>query len=299
MTPVRHPVRWLVPRLALAVLVGLGLALVVDVVRTGGPSAWLARHRLPAPYVGHGSRVDIGGRSLYLDCRGAGTPTVVFESGMGDGAGAWTAVHDAVATTSRACVYDRAGRGTSDSRGNHTLAAAASDLRMLLAAAGETGPFVLVGHSLGGDHVRVFADRYRSEVAGLALIDAFDPDLESTAIHPLLGSLRPEYAARLDGLRALVAAVEDLDWAASEEQLRATDLDGLPIIVLRAPRAEPRLDQPSNDAIRAAWAAVYAGLSPGNVAYEIAWGAGHVIQVDRPDLVIDAVRRLVEGARAS
>lgn len=293
----RHPARWLVPRLVLAALVGFGIAVGVDVVRAGGPDAWLARHRLPRPYVPQGELVDIGGRSLYLDCRGTGTPTVVLESGMGDGAGAWAAVHDDLAATTRTCAYDRAGRGSSDPRGLHTLGDAATDLRALLSAAGVEPPFVLVGHSLGGDHVRVFADRYRDEVAGVVLVDAFDPDLEAAAIHPLLGGLRPEYEARLDALRALVARVEDLDWAASEAQLRDTSLDGLPIEVLSAPRHEPRLDEETNDRIAAARVAAYERLSPGNVRFELAWGAGHVIQVDRPDLVIAAALRRVAAAR--
>ena len=103
---------------------------------------------------------------------------------------------------------------------------------------------------------------------------------------------------RLDGLRALVARVEDLDWPTSEAQLRATSLDGLPIEVLIAPRYEPRLDEATNDAIAGARVAAYEALSPGNVRYELAWGAGHQIQVDRPDLVVAAVRRLVEYDRS-
>ena len=292
----RHPVRWLVPRLVLALVVGLAIAFVVDVLRTGGPGPWLARHRLPPPYVAQGTLVDIGGRSLYLDCRGRGTPTVILESGMGDGAGAWSAVQDELAATTRTCAYDRAGRGSSDPRGTHTLADAATDLRALLDAAGEAGPFVLVGHSLGGDHVRVFADRYRDDVVGVVLVDAFDPDLEATHVHPLLGELRAEYESRLDGLRALVARVEDLDWIASEAQLRATSLHGVPVEVLRAPRHESRLDDATNIAIADAVQAAYEAISPGRVRYELAWGAGHIIQVDRPDLVIAAVRRLVDGA---
>lgn len=296
--PGRHPTRRLVLRLAGAVVAGLILALVLDVARAGGPAAWLARHRLPAPYVPAGRLVDIGGRSLYLDCRGEGSPTILLESGMGDGAGAWATVLDDLATTTRTCAYDRAGRGSSPSRGRHSLADDAADLRALLRVAGEPGPFVIAGHSLGGDHARIFADAYRAEVVGLVLVDAFDPDLESSAIHPLLGALRPEYERRLDGLRDLVARVEDLDWPTSEAQLRSTSLDGLVIEVLRAPRFEPRLDEPANAAIEAAWVAVYAGLSPGHVRYELAWGAGHVVQMDRPDLVIAAIGRLVAAQRA-
>ena len=168
-----------------------------------------------------------------------------------------------------------------------------------MAAAGEPGPFIVVGHSLGGSYARVFADAYRDEVVGLVSVDAFDPDLEAAHIHPLLGDLRAEYRTNLDGLRTLVANVEGLDWTTSEAQLIASDVSGLAIEVLRAPRAEPRLGAATNAAIAVAAEAGYSALSPGLVRYELAWGAGHMIQVDRPDLVIAAVRRLVDAARAA
>jgi pimeloyl-ACP methyl ester carboxylesterase len=286
-----------VTHLALAVVAGLALAVGIDVVRVGGIDAWLATRHLPTVDAAQGARVDIGGRALYLDCRGQGSPTIVLEAGMGDGARGWSPVIGGLAATSRACAYDRAGRGASDPRGLHTVADAADDLRSLLAAAGEAPPFIVVGHSLGEVYARVFADRYRSEVGGLVLVDGFSVDLESDWIHPLLGEMRPEYEARLDTLRHLVANVEALDWAASERQLRGSDVGGIPIAVLRAPRAEPRLDEATNVSLAAAWERAYASLSPGLVHYELAWGAGHVIQADRPDLVIAAVARLVADIR--
>lgn len=282
--------------IVLAIGLGLAIAVAIDIARTGGPGAWLARHGVPSPYLAAGTRVDIGGRSLYLDCRGSGGPTVVLEAGMGGGAGDWASVIGPLASAGRTCAYDRAGRGSSDPAPSaaRTIADQAADLRVLLQAAGETGPFVVVGHSFGGDVARVFADRYRDEIVGVVLVDSFSPDLETDAVHPLLGELRAEYQSRLDGLRATVASVEGLDWPRSEAELRATDLAGLPIEILRAPRADPRLDEATNTSIESAVQARHEGLSPGNARYELAWGAGHVIQVDRPDLVIAATRRLAE-----
>lgn len=293
----RTTARVRIVRLALAVVCGLVLAVGIDVVRSGGPGPWLARFSLAAPYVAQGRIVDIGGRSIYIDCRGKGSPTVVLESGMGSGAGSWGTVLDAMATTTRTCAYDRPGLGSSSPRGRHTLADTVDDLHNTLEVAGEVAPFVLVGHSHGGNYVRVFTDRHRSDVAGIVMVDTFDPDLETAYIHPLLGALRPEYEAQLDRLRDLVAQVEDLDWPASEQQLRAASVAGTPVEVLRAPRGDPRLDAATNDAIAAAWVAAYESLSPGSVHYELAWGAGHLIQLERPDLVIAATRRLVDAAR--
>ena len=283
-----------IARLALAAVIGLVLALGIDVVRSGGPAAWLARLGLPgAVYAPRGERIAVDGRAMYLDCRGHGSPTVVLESGMGTGVEGWAPVFDDLAALTRTCAYDRAGIGRSEPRGRHTIRDATAALRSLLAAAGERPPYVVVGHSLGEVHARVFAADDPAAMAGLVLVDGFGVDLEADRIHPLLGDLRPEYAARLQGLRDLVAQAEVLDWPTSEAQLRATDLRGIPIEVLSAPRGEPRLDAATNAEIAGTWQAAYESLSPGRVHYELAWGAGHIIQADRPDLVIAAVQRLV------
>jgi len=283
--------------LVFAVVAGLALALVIDLVRAGSAAAWLARHHLAPPYESRGERLDIGRRELYLDCRGEGTPTVVLEAGSGADSSTWSAVLDALSATTRVCAYDRAGRARSDPTERHTLRDAAAELRTLLAAAGEEPPFLLVGHSVGGAFSRVFADENRDEVAGVVMVDTFDPDLQSDWIHPLLGALRPEYEAGLDRLRDAVSIVDSLDWPTSEAQLRGASLEGLPVEVVVAPRYEPRLDEAQNAEITAAWEAAYETLSPGRVRRTVAWGAGHNVQIDRPDLVIEAVRRLVDIAR--
>jgi pimeloyl-ACP methyl ester carboxylesterase len=280
----------------LAVVAGLLIGVGADVARSGGFNAWLARHGLPPPYLPQGERYDVGERSLYLDCRGSGSPTVVLEAGSGADSATWSAVHDAIAGTTRTCAYDRAGRGRSEDRETHTLGDAAADLRALLDAAGEPGPFLIVGHSLGGSYARVFATTYRDEVVGAVLVDSFEPDVQEKRIHPLLGVLEPGYEAQLDGLRAHVSRVDGLDWPTSEEQLRASSFEGIPLEVLRAARYEPRLDAATNEAIAAAWREGMEALSPGRTRYSIVY-AGHNIHIDRPEAVIDAVRRLVDGAR--
>jgi pimeloyl-ACP methyl ester carboxylesterase len=284
--------------IVLAVVVGLALGLGVDVVRSGGLGPWLAQRGLPPPYFAQGARVDLGDRSLYIDCRGTGSPTVVLEAGSGSDSATWSAVHDAIAATTRTCAYDRAGRGRSDSRDPHTLGDAATDLRSLLDAAGEQPPFVLVGHSLGGSYARVFATMYPDIVAGAVLVDSFEPDIQDDRIHPLLGPLQPEYEAQLDGLRAHVSRVDALDWPASEEQLRTASFEGIPLEILVAARYEPRLDAATNERIAAAWREGMESLSPGRSRYTIVYGAGHNIHIERPSVVIDTVRRLVEAVRA-
>jgi pimeloyl-ACP methyl ester carboxylesterase len=286
-----------IARFAAAIAAGLAIALVVDIARAGGPGSWLARRSLPAPYAAVGQRFEIGGRSLYLDCRGSGTPTIILEAGSGSDSSTWILVHDGLATTTRTCAYDRAGRGRSDPSPRHTLADAAAELKALLVAAGEPGPYIHIGHSLGGAYGRIFAATYPAEVAGIVLVDAFNPDLQAGWVNPLLGPFRAGYEADLDGLRNVVAQVDSLDWTASEAQLRASSLAPLPIEVLVAPRYEPRLDEATNAQIADAWRAAFESLSPGHVTLTTAHGAGHNIHLERPDLVIVSARRLVDIVR--
>jgi pimeloyl-ACP methyl ester carboxylesterase len=137
------------------------------------------RHEAARRYPPMGKLVEVGGgRHLQIDCRGTGTPTVVFEAG-GDNLGslAWAAVHDSVATTTRACAYSRAGMLWSDpGSGPFDPRAAEKDLRTALTAAGEHPPFVMVGHSLGGPYIMIFTSLYPADVAGLVFVDASHPD---------------------------------------------------------------------------------------------------------------------------
>lgn len=159
--------------------IGLVLfALVLLLVAGGSAYEAYARHRARSDFPPPGRLVDVGGRRMHVDCRGQGAPTVVFEAGLDTyGSLAWSAVHDKVAAFTRACAYDRAGIMWSDARpAAQDADAVAQDLHATLAAAGEKGPFVLVGHSLGGAYVVDYARRYGDQVAGLVLVDASHPD---------------------------------------------------------------------------------------------------------------------------
>ncbi len=126
-----------------------------------------------------GQLVDVGGFRLNLYCMGSGSPTVVFDSGWGDWAPAWSKVQPQIAKWTRACSYDRAGTGFSDPGPMpRTSVRIAKELRTALHHAGIAGPYILVGSSFGGDNMRTFADLYMGEVAGLVLDDADPDDLE-------------------------------------------------------------------------------------------------------------------------
>src|SRR6185295_1817963 len=119
-----------------------------------------------------GQLIDVGGHRLHLLCAGSGTPTVILESGLGEGAAYWGWISTTVARDTKVCVYDRAGRGWSDSAAAaQDGIAVATDLHTLLDRARVPGPFVLVGHSSGAQYVRIFAGRYPEQVAGMVLLD--------------------------------------------------------------------------------------------------------------------------------
>jgi pimeloyl-ACP methyl ester carboxylesterase len=131
-----------------------------------------ARHDHPAP----GRTIAVGDHRLHLDCRGAGIPTVVLFNGMGELSASWARITDQVSDTTRVCAYDRAGQGWSDDVDEpQDGVTAAGDLHTLLAAAGEHGPYVLVGHSIGGPYALTYAAQYPQDVAGMVLLDSSSP----------------------------------------------------------------------------------------------------------------------------
>ena len=127
-----------------------------------------------------GELVDIGGRRLRMVCEGprSGRPLIVMESGIFGFAADWAAVQTVLAQRGlRSCAYDRAGLGFSDP-GPYPRdgLAIVTDLEKLLKAKGETGPLILVGHSMAGLHTRLFILRNPERVKGLVLVDAASPD---------------------------------------------------------------------------------------------------------------------------
>ena len=261
-----------------------------------------------------------GGRRMYLECRGAGSPTVLLVSGKGNRADIWSTpnpdkpgptVFADVAKLTRVCAYDRPGTtgalASEPSRSDAvaepvTIAGGAADLHALLAAARVPGPYVLAGHSIGGLISRLFASDYGDEVAGLVLVDALSEDLYN--------GLTAEQRAVFERLND---APERYDNIESFEQIRAAaSVRPMPVVVLTAGRrpitaediASGRLPPDvTADFADALWAAQVpaqdnlAKLFP-NAKHVTVKDSGHYIQVDRPQLVVDSIRDVVETVRA-
>ncbi len=149
---------------------------------------------------------DIGGRELRLIQAGSGTPSVILEAGAGGFSAVWGTVQREVARFTHVCAYDRAGYGHSDpppAGEPRTSGNAVTDLHALLHAAHIPPPYVLVGHSLGGFHARLFTSRYPDDVAGLVLVDS-DVEEEWTRVLP------EEHRRALDMMTGMLRVAKSL-----------------------------------------------------------------------------------------
>jgi pimeloyl-ACP methyl ester carboxylesterase len=272
--------------------------------------------------------VDIGGRSLYMECRGRGSPTVILEAGFRSRADYWiddliqpdaprTMVFPGVAAFSRVCAYDRPGTTTFidgtllPSRSDpvsmpRTALESVHDLHALLQAAMAPGPYVLVGHSYGGMFARLYASTYPSEVVGMVLVDAFSEGLEDQmtpdqwAAYEELFQPVPEALAGYEDLE-----FTDLDTSATQvrEATAVSPLRPQPLVVLsRGQAMELPADLPgglTGEGLEHAWSVEQdrlAALLP-DAKHVIAHESEHYIQLQQPELVIAAVREVVEAVR--
>jgi thioesterase domain-containing protein len=203
----------------------------------------------PVAHVAGGRLIDVGGgRRLYIRSVGSGGPTVVLEPGLGESSRAmarWIAPD--VARTTTVVAYDRAGHGRSDAE-PAAGADAARDLHVLLERAHVPGPYVLVGHSLGGMFALSYARRYPADVGGIVLLDSMHPHQHNAfaGMDPLLAVV-PTLARtglanllfdRKDGdptaqARQLVRDVEEMP-AELDRASKLTSLGNTPLIVLSA-----------------------------------------------------------------
>jgi pimeloyl-ACP methyl ester carboxylesterase len=278
-----------------------------------------------------GQLIDIGGYQLHINCRGQGSPTVILDSGLGDSYISWHKVQPEIAKFTRICSYDRAGLGFSDpSPRPRTSQVIAEELHTLLHNAGVTGPVVIVGHSAGGLNVRVFTSLYRNEVAGMVLVDASHPEqmkrfpralndmdgswlreaefMEFTmpiGLPRLLGFCDEDPAVRaadctFNSAREGVAELKAFPESAAQTAPTGPFGD-MPLVVLSHDPDKPSTDlpadlaKPTNDA----WEKMQEELAHLSTkgTHTIAKNSSHYIQLDRPELVVDAIRSVVEQVR--
>jgi pimeloyl-ACP methyl ester carboxylesterase len=288
-----------------------------------------ARDRRFSPL--EGRLLDVGGHTMHIDCTGEGSPTVILDSGLGDSYLSWRKVQPEIAKFTRVCSYDRAGLGYSEpSSQPRTSKVIAEELHALLQAASVSPPYVIVGHSMGGYNVRVYTRLYRNEVVGMVLVDASHPDQENLFPAELknmegswhreaqfIASTMPFGIPRLLGLcdNDAVTRAADCNWHSAREQLaemsafpesaaetaQTGSLSDMPLAVLSHDPDKPSSDLPPDLAkpTNEAWEKMQEELAHLSTrgTQTVAKNSAHYIQIDRPEVVIDAVRNVVEQAR--
>ena len=303
-------------RWTMRILVGLS-GLIVLAALAGATYQWLATRQDLASTPPPGHLVDIGGYRLHLWCTGDGAPAVILDTGLGGSSAGWGFVQPDVARFTRVCSYDRAGLGYSDPGPSpRTARRIASELAELLARGGIGGLVVLAGASRGGFNVRVFASDHSNRVAGLVLVDAshedqlhevpplarFVPLLSTVGALRLLGisfgprveSLSPstrQFARatsfRAAGHQAAADEITHIRESASEVRTSRRKLS-IPLIVVTGARGA---DATWRDLQRDQVTLSERGCQT------IAQESGHVVAIDEPQVVVEAIRSVVETAR--
>jgi pimeloyl-ACP methyl ester carboxylesterase len=235
-----------------------------------------------------GRLVDIGSRALHIHCLGPedGRPAVVFEAGAGDYSNRWAAVQQLLGPRIRSCAYDRAGFGWSTGA-PESMSQDTADLRALLKAANVAGPYVLVGHSLGGLLVRRYAHHYPDAVSGMVLVDAahentrlfFTSDNQWKRVReqpiPIGADFQELYRAR---------------------QSNPVPLGDRPLIVVDGTRPDPKVTRPEDvEREKAAEPEDLARISR-NSKLVLDPSSGHRIHVENPNLVAKAIEEVVTAA---
>jgi pimeloyl-ACP methyl ester carboxylesterase len=268
-------------------------------------------------------QVGIGhGRSIYMECHGEGTPTVILDAGLRSRSDFWSVQADAdtptptvlpgIARFTRVCAYDRPGTTLGNEEFSRstpvpmprTASDAANDLERLIKAAKLPGPYVLVGHSTGGLIIRLFASEHPRGVAGMVLVDALSEFLQGPLDPAQIATLDEVNNGPLPGLEGYTD-LEQILFRPSFAEMRAADakrpLAPMPLTVIS--RGIP-LELPeglpaglTTATFNSAW-----NLSQGKLAellpdarHVIAEQSSHYVMFSQPELIINEVKRVVDA----
>ena len=277
-----------------------------------------------------GRLIDLGGYRLHFYCLGEGSPTVVLDFGLDGTYLDWSAVQPEIARFTRVCSYDRGGYGWSDpSPKPRVPSAMMEELHAILTAAGEKPPYIFVGHSFGAFDALMFAHKYRAEVAGLVLVDGSHPDAEPRVSFsqrawlrfmqfsmmvglprwrkwcgngpPEIAGIKATLECRPQTYRTMSAQAAAVSQSAAEIR-QLPPLGDLPIVVIsRDPNRKAAAGDRVIPAHEQTWQQAQQGLLgySANSIRVIARGSGHSIPRQRPDVIIEAIRRILHTGQKS
>jgi pimeloyl-ACP methyl ester carboxylesterase len=300
----------------------LALALAAFVTDPRESRIDIAGERFTAP----GSFIWIGGHRLHLNCIGEGSPTVIFDSGLGGSSLDWVRVQPQVASFTRACSYDRAGYGWSDPGPRPRDSANISrELESLLGNASVPAPYVLVGHSFGGFNVRLYSHNNPQQVAGLVLVDSSHEDQFRRFEEAGVGSSAPRnstfivrnasqipdglpedvvpvarsFAVRRSSMKAFRSELRHLRSSAQQLQSAAA-LPDVPVSVI-SHRIDRKGTARAADRRAKIWMDMQSDLAhrAAKGRHLIAATDDHFIQLSQPQLVVDAIRDVIARSDSS
>lgn len=251
--------------------------------------------------------VDVGGgRRLHVVCSGtsmAGKPTIILESGFGSPSSVWDRVQPEVAKFARVCSYDRAGLGTSDKvSAQRTLVQVTEDLHAMLVSAKVPGPYILVGHSLGGMLVRLYASYYPAEVVGMVLVDSAHEDETDKGVALMPAETLKEMLRKAGPEDLKVRGPEAIDTCSTRSLMNAMNWrSNIPLIVLTQGQPYRPEDYPV-PSMAARYYQLHLDLQRELMSRSpkgrqvTAEKSGHFIHQDQPELVINAIRQIIKEA---
>ncbi len=320
----------------------LGVVLIAIVaVLAGAISNYATGSRLRAIHPAPGMFLEVNGVPMHLYCTGQGSPTVVLESGLGEGWLYWQKVQPEVAKTTRVCSYDRAGIGWSDPQsGPRDAKAIASQLHALLSKAGVKPPVVLVGASAGGFYVREFTAMYPAQVTAIVFADASLPEQiealpygkdteaarkkrhrdarwdwmkQASGWSRVTGQCKGDIEEGLEAYRAIADAQAcrpafatswlgewDEFWHSGEEVAHEACCGERPLMIISQDPDRPKPGWTAQAiAAQPIWNRLQENLkrlSPRSRRI-VARGSRHHVMIDRPDVVIHGIRKVVGEAR--
>jgi pimeloyl-ACP methyl ester carboxylesterase len=249
-------------------------------------------------------RIDVGGYKLYINCEGMarrGDAVVVIDAGLGNSSESWLSIQPRVSEFARVCIYDRAGLANSDpSKHTQTTTQIAVDLHNLLAGARVSGPLVLVGHSLGGINSRLYASMYARDVVGMVLVDSAHEEQFARMFALIPEDIKKQLPPSALELRSN----EKIDFTEnSERRARLSQWHAdIPLIVLTATKAQPAPEGPLAF-LAPKWEQIRQELQQDLVHRSakgkqiIATRSGHFIHRDEPELVVSAIREVIDATR--
>jgi pimeloyl-ACP methyl ester carboxylesterase len=311
------PWQW---KLAIALLFGVLLLMAGYIYEKA--AEWKEKKVQPA----FGRMVAVGDHKLHLVCKGSAYPSVLIEQGAGEPSRLWWPVQDRIAEFAGVCTYDRAGYGRSEPvAAGRTIAARAEELHTLLTNAGLPGPYILVAHSYGGFIVRCFARNHPDQTAGLVLVDTpeeaafFRREVLNFYSRLRVMNKAVELAARFGILRLLgqlfpldhagISFVRPAEYSAAGDDLASLQLvepptanfggvgslGDLPLAVITHGQPFPG----PFFILEKGWSegqTRLAALSTNSLLIR-ANNSNHMVQIDEPGLVVDAIRRVHAAAR--